>query len=138
MNNSNQTLDGLVNIQANTINTDELYINDVLFQSMTGATGPQGIAGSSSSVFPYRAHTTSQIPIPSSGDIIWNNSVQSSSTIIYISHLTQANDDIDPILNNIQINDTIIIQSTSDSTKYQKWNITSNTIFSTYNSFGVS
>ena len=41
MNYSNQTLDGLVNINANTIYTDELYINDVLFQSMTGSTGAQ-------------------------------------------------------------------------------------------------
>ena len=101
MNYSNQTIDGLINIQADIVSKSALYINDVLFQRMTGATGPQGISGSSSSVFAYRAHAISQSPPLSSGDIRWNNSVQSSSTIIYISHLTQVNDDIDPILNNI-------------------------------------
>ena len=52
MNYSNQTLDGLINVNANTIYTDELYLDEILFQSMTGSTGstgPQGIAGTSSS-----------------------------------------------------------------------------------------
>ena len=113
MNYSNQSLDGLINIDADIVSTSELYINDVLFQSFTGPTGntgPQGIAGSSSSVFPYRAETTSTSPPISSGDIEWNNSVQQSSTIIYISHIDRNTDDIDPILNSIEINDSITIQ----------------------------
>ena len=99
MNYSNQTLDGLININAYSIHTDELYLDGVLFVSMTGPTGPtglQGIPGSSSSVFPYRAETTSQSPPISSGDIEWNNSVQTSTTTIYISHINQNNVDIDP------------------------------------------
>ena len=55
MNYSNQTLDGLININANSIYTDELYLDGVLFVSMTGPTGQQGIPCLSSSVFPYRA-----------------------------------------------------------------------------------
>ena len=52
---SNQTLDGLINIDADIVSTSELYINDTLFISMTGPTGQQGIPCLSSSVFPYRA-----------------------------------------------------------------------------------
>ena len=62
MNYSNQTLDGLINIDANTVYTDELYLGGVLFQSFTGPTGLQGIPGSSSSIFPYRAETVSTSP----------------------------------------------------------------------------
>jgi len=105
MNYSNQSLDGLINIDANAVYTDELYLGGILFQSFTGPTGntgPQGIAGSSSSVFPYRAETTSTSPPISSGDIEWNNSVQQSSTIIYVSHINQNSVDIDPILNSIE------------------------------------
>ena len=100
MNYSNQTLDGLVNINADTVYTDELYLDGILFQSMTGPTGPtgpQGIAGTSSSVFPYRAEIISTTPPITDASIEWNNSVQTSSTIIYISHLNQNNVDIDPI-----------------------------------------
>jgi len=114
MNYFNQTLDGLINIDADIVSTSELYINDVLFVSMTGPTGPtgiQGIPGSSNSVFPYRAETVSTSPPISSASIEWNNSVQTWSTIIYISHLNQNNVDIDPILNAIEINDSVIIQT---------------------------
>ena len=142
MNNyTNQTLDGLTNISANTVYTDELYLNGVLLQSftgLTGNTGPQGIAGSSSSVFPYRAETILLTPPIADNVIQWNNSVQPSSTTIYISHINQNNVDIDPILNSIEINDSITIQSKSDSTQYQKWVMNSNTAFSTYSSLGVS
>ena len=58
--------------------------------------------------------------------------------LLFISHLNQNNIDIDPILNLIQINDTFIIQAKTDSTKYQKWFVTSNITFSTYSAIGVS
>ena len=90
-----QSLDGL-----NTIYCDELFIGGELFTSGTGPTGdtgPQGIAGSSSSVFPYKAETISLSPPISNSTIEWNNAVQTSSTIIYISHLNLNNIDIDPI-----------------------------------------
>ena len=45
MNYSNQTIDGLININANSIYTDELYLDGVLFVSMTGPTGPTGLQG---------------------------------------------------------------------------------------------
>ena len=131
-----QSLDGL-----NTIYCDELFIGGELFTSGTGPTGdtgPQGIAGSSSSVFPYKAETISLSPPISNSTIEWNNAVQTSSTIIYISHLNLNNIDIDPILNLIQINDTFIIQTNTDSTKYKKWTVTSNSTFSTYTALGVS
>jgi len=136
MNFNEQSIDGL-----NTIYCDELFIGGELFTSGTGPTGdtgPQGVAGSSSSVFPYKAETISLSPPISNNMIEWNNAVQTSSTIIYISHLNLNNIDIDPILNLIQINDTFIIQTNTDSTKYQKWSVTSNTTFSTYSALGVS
>jgi hypothetical protein len=54
---------------------------------------------------------------------MWNNATQISSTILYISHLTIGNIDIDVFLALITVGDTLIIQDQNDSNNYQSWTV---------------
>ena len=89
----------------------------------TGPTGPSGADGFSISYYKYKAHTNTQTPPPATSEIRWNNSSQLSSTILYVSHMTQDNIDIDVFLALISDNDVLIIQDENNSNNYQKWEV---------------
>jgi hypothetical protein len=92
----------------------------------TGATGPTGANGTdgvSVSYYRYNARTNSQTPPPAAKQIMWNNDTQINSTVLYISHLTIDNIDIDVFLALIKTNDRLIIQDQNDSNNYQSWNV---------------
>jgi collagen type VII alpha len=106
----------------------------------TGATGLQGPAGQSTSFFQYNADTSTTSPPIAGGDIVWNNAVQASSTIIYASHLTSAGVDVDVLLALLKSGDNIILQDESNSNNAQIWTLTANptVVPNTYVAFPVS
>jgi len=88
---------------------------------VTGPTGPAGADGVSVSYYRYNARTNSQTPPPVNKQIMWNDSTQINSTILYISHLTIDNIDIDIFLALIKTGDNLIIQDQNNSNNYQSW-----------------
>lgn len=105
----------------------------------TGPTGPQGPQGQSASFYNYRADDVNLSPPPSNGYIIWNNSVQTSATEIDVSHLDNFNNDVEVLLGNLTVNDTLILQDQNNSTNYQRWDVTSVTVFpNSYIAYGVT
>jgi hypothetical protein len=88
-----------------------------------------------------RANDTSTTAPPiAAGDIVWNNAVQASSTIIYASHLTSAGVDVDVLLALLKSGDNIILQDESNSNNAQIWTLTANptVVPNTYVAFPVS
>ena len=93
-------------------------------QGASGATGIQGPAGQSASYYSYKAKTSSQSGDPGSGYITWNNATILSANTLQVSHLTNDTFDIDIFLGIISIGDTLIIQEATDSSRFQKWQVT--------------
>ena len=87
----------------------------------TGDTGPQGQTGLSSSAFPYIAKTTSTSGNPLSTFIIWNQATQVNATVLSVSHIGSDTNDYDVFLALIKENDFLIVQSSTNSDKYQKF-----------------
>jgi len=92
---------------------------------LTGTTGATGPTGQSASYYEYQARTNTQSTPPSNGEVRWNNANQTSSTNLYISHLTSANVDVDIFLALFKPNDVIIIQDKNESNNYQRWIVSS-------------
>jgi hypothetical protein len=107
---------------------------------VTGPTGATGVAGQSTSYYSYIADTTSTSTPPPSGDIRWNNAIQTNSSQIYVSHLTDDGVDIDIFLALIKQNDTLIIQDKNNSANYQRWAVSGSPtiIDNNYASFPVT
>lgn len=90
-----------------------------------GPTGPTGADGQSSSFYDYKIKTTITSGDPGNTYIIYNNATQTSATQINVSHINKDGYDIDILLNLIKTGDQFFIQDVSDSTNYQKWQVTS-------------
>ena len=90
----------------------------------TGDTGPQGQTGLSSTSFEYVAKTTSTSGDPLSTFITWNQATQVNATVLNVSHIGSDTNDYDVFLALIKENDYVIVQSSSDSDKYQKFLVT--------------
>jgi hypothetical protein len=90
---------------------------------VAGPTGPTGPAGTSSNLFLYRANTGATSGYPGDGDIIWSSATQTSATFINVSHLTDANVDIDIFLALLVQTEQIVIQSQTSSDDNQIWQI---------------
>jgi hypothetical protein len=74
-------------------------------------------------LFLYRANTSATSGYPGDGDILWDTVTQISATSINVSHLTDANVDIDIFLALLTAGEQIVIQSQSSSADYQTWTI---------------
>ena len=91
-------------------------------------------------MYNYRTNTTTTTapPIPN-GDIIWNNAIQTASTILYVSHINSDNQDVEVLLASIPVGTTLTIQDKLNSANNQVWTITSVTPTpNTLVAFGVS
>jgi len=88
-----------------------------------GTQGPTGATGQNSSLYEYQARTNIQSGDPGNGNIIWNNSTQTSATELNISHIDGNNDDIDFLLALILPDDVIRLQRQNNSTEYQVWTV---------------
>lgn len=81
-------------------------------------------ANSGNSNFYLYDSSTSGTPTPLSGDITYNNAVQSLATIIYISHLSRDNTDIEVFYSQLSTLSDVYIQDQSLSENYIQYNIT--------------
>lgn len=105
----------------------------------SGLTGTSGQNGLSASYYRYKADTNTTAPPVSSGYIEWNNAVQTNSTQIYVSHLTELNDDVEVILGFTGIGSRLIIQDRNVSEQYQVYTVTSvNVTTNSHVTFGVT
>lgn len=116
------------------INAPSLFYNSNPIISATG-TQQQYIMGDgsllqysansgNSNFYLYKSHSNTPAPPPDNGFVYYNNSNQSLTTVIYISHLTDDAIDIEVFFNNInQIND-VYLQDRNTSSNYIKYNIT--------------
>jgi hypothetical protein len=71
---------------------------------------------------------------------VWNNAVQASASVIYASHLTSGNIDVDIFLALMRSGDRLILQDQNNSNNVQIWTLTADPtiIPNTYVSFPVS
>jgi hypothetical protein len=78
----------------------------------------------SSSLFLYKAHTTTTSGDPGTQHVLWDNATQNTATQINVSHLTDNNIDIDIFLALLQSGEAITIQDRNSSAQYQTFLIT--------------
>jgi len=90
----------------------------------TGPTGPTGAQGVSSSLFLYKAHTTTTSGDPGTQHVLWDNATQNIATQINVSHLTDDNVDIDIFLALLSTGENITIQDRNSSSQSQTFLIT--------------
>jgi hypothetical protein len=81
-------------------------------------------ANSGNSNFYLYDNSTSQSPTPDDGLITYNNAVQANATLIYISHRTHDNIDIEVFLKQISVTTDVYIQDKVVSENYIQYNIT--------------
>jgi hypothetical protein len=92
-----------------------------------GSTLQQSAVSGNSNFYLYTNQTNTLAP-PSIGHIRYNNTIQKNATIIYISHLTSDNIDIDVFFNNLSILNDVYIQDRSVSSNFIRYNITADPI----------
>jgi hypothetical protein len=89
-----------------------------------GSTLTQSATSGNSNFYLYKSIDGVTTPPPSSGNIGYNNAVQASATIVYISHLTRDSIDVEVFYNQVnQLND-LYIQDQNSSINFIKYNIT--------------
>jgi len=76
-------------------------------------------ANNNSNIYLYDSNNTTNVPPPPDGNIVYNSAVsQDATTILYISHLTRNNIDIDVFLAQINITSVIYLQDQNNSANY--------------------
>ena len=89
-----------------------------------GTTLTQSANSGNSNFYLYKSKNGITTPPPLAGDVGYNNAVQSLATLVYISHLTRDNIDIEVFYNQVnQLND-LYIQDQNNSINFIKYNIT--------------
>lgn len=88
--------------------------------SVLQASGSSG----NSNIYLYNNHSGVLTPPPTSGDIGYNNTVQDSATIVYISHLTRDGIDVEVFYQSINSLYDLYIQDQSTSVNFIRYNIT--------------
>jgi hypothetical protein len=104
---------------------------------MPGAVGPAGPSGQSTSLFDYLFSTNTVAP-PNSGNVELNNATPSAATLIWVHHITNANNDATVLLNDIQPGSDLIIQEKQTAATFLKYNCTSVTDKGTYTEYAVT
>ena len=118
---SNDDLTSINNITSNKFivsgGTNQQYLlanGDMLQQS--------AVSGNSN-FYLFNNHLGSMDPPPNAGEIGYNSVDQNMASMIYISHLTRDNIDIEVFYNQITELNDIYIQDQNNSTNYIKYNI---------------
>jgi hypothetical protein len=122
----------------------------------SGGTGSQYLMADGSSLqfsansgnsnfYLYKSHANTPTPPPTAGLVYYNNTIQKNATIIYISHKTDDNTDIEVFFSNLSTLNEVYIQQKTLSENFIKYNITATptivtgshiSIPVTYTSFG--
>ena len=88
-----------------------------------GTTLTQSANSGNSNFYLYKSKNGITTPPPLAGDVGYNNAVQSLATLVYISHLTRDNIDIEVFYNQVgELND-LYIQDQNNSLNFIKYNI---------------
>lgn len=110
-------------IQADTLKKTGGTNNQYLMAD--GSILSQSAVSGNSNFFLYNSHAGITTPPPANGQVAYNNILQASATLIYISHITSDNLDIEIFYSQIsQLND-IYLQDRNNSINFIKYNITS-------------
>lgn len=88
-----------------------------------GSTIQQSAVSGNSNFYLYISNNTITPP-PNSGQVRYNNAVQQNATIVYISHLTSDNTDVEIFFTNVSVLNDLYIQDRENSLNYIKYNIT--------------
>jgi hypothetical protein len=77
-----------------------------------------------SNFYLYKSIDNAFSPPIGSGDVVYNNANQSLATVIYISHLTRDNVDIEVFFENVSSLNDLYIQDQNNNINYIRYNIT--------------
>ena len=77
-----------------------------------------------SNFYLYKSHANTPTPPPTAGLVYYNNTVQKNATVIYISHKTDDNTDIEVFFSNLSTLNEVYIQQKTLSDNFIKYNIT--------------
>ena len=91
-----------------------------------GSVLSQSASSGNSNFYLYKSHTNTPTPPPAAGFVYYNNAIQKNATIIYISHLTEDNIDIEIFFQNLSTLNEVYIQQKTVSENFIKFNITGN------------
>ena len=127
------TMTGNIDMGANKItNCDDITANKFI---VTGGTNIQYLLANgtlltssansgNSNFYLYKSIDNALSPPISSGDVVYNNVIQSLATVIYISHLTRDNVDIEIFFENVSSLNDLYIQDQNNSLNFIRYNIT--------------
>ena len=127
------TMTGNIDMGANKItNCDDITANKFI---VTGGTNIQYLLANgtlltssansgNSNFYLYKSIDNALSPPISSGDVVYNNVIQSLATVIYISHLTRDNVDIEIFFENVSSLNDLYIQDQNNSSNFIRYNIT--------------
>ena len=130
---SGGTMSGNIDMGANKItNCDDITANKFI---VTGGTNIQYLLADgtlltssansgNSNFYLYKSIDNALSPPISSGDVVYNNVIQSLATVIYISHLTRDNVDIEIFFENVSSLNDLYIQDQNNSLNFIRYNIT--------------
>ena len=86
----------------------------------------QSANSGNSNFYLFNNNSGVQLPPTSNGFVGYNNSTQSLATIVYISHITRDNIDVEIFYSNINQLSDLYIQDQNNSSNFIKYNITGN------------
>ena len=96
----------------------------IQYMMADGSVLSQSASSGNSNFYLYKSHTNTPTPPPTAGFVYYNNAIQKNATIIYISHLTEDNIDIEIFFNNLSTLNEVYIQQRTSSDNFIKYNIT--------------
>ena len=138
----NNTLQKIDNFQPSTLNqtningklttTDDITSTKFIVQGGTniqylladGTLLTSSANSGNSNFYLYKSTDNATTPPIGSGNIVYNNANQSLATIVYISHLTRDNVDIEIFFQNVSSLNDLYIQDQNNSLNYIRYNIT--------------
>ena len=113
--------------QVNDITANRFIVDNgtnIQYLLADGSTISQSANSGNSNFYLYTSINTSNAPPITSGHVEYNNANQSLATIVYLSHLTRDNIDIEIFLQNISTLNILYIQDQNDSTNFIRYDIT--------------
>ena len=129
--------------QVNDISANKFIVRggtDIEYLMGDGSTLTQSANSGNSNFYLYTSINTSNAPPVASGNVEYNHPDQSLATIVYISHITRDNIDIEIFFQNVSTLNLLYLQDQNNSNNYIKYDITGNAtiITNSYISIPVS
>ena len=118
---------GLVNVTlpSDIAVTIELPSDPYPLIEVSGARGATGAAGGSTSIFQFRAKSSSLTGDPGVGYVSWNNATQRLATILRVDILDHTNLDVSIGLASLEAGNVVYLQDYDLATAFQEWEVVS-------------